>query len=96
MLRNRQSEIHIRLYPYEKEQVLRNARRCSLSLSEYARKLLLLGYEPKALSPIEVGRLMGVIYSVHDELTAIGKSELAADLRNAAIALQKACASEDG
>ena len=95
MLRNRQSEIHIRLYPYEKEQVLRNARRCSLSLSEYARKLL-LGYEPRALSPIEVGRLMGVIYSVHGELNAIGKSELAADLRNAAIALQKVCASEDG
>jgi len=93
MLRKRQTEIHIRLYPYEKEQVLRSARRSGLSLSEYVRKLL-LGYEPRALSPIEVGRLMGVIYSVHDELTAIGKSELAAELRNAAIALQRSCASE--
>ena len=90
MLQNKRGdELHIRLLQSEKQRIILAANKCGMTVSAYARDVL-LGYSPKAAPPLELDRLMQAIYKAHDYLTERGQKELADELRTAALDYQRA------
>ena len=87
--KKRKDELHIRLFSNEKWRISLAAKKCGMTVSAYARDVL-LGYSPKAAPPSELDRLMQAIYKVHDYLTERGQKELADELRTAALDYQRA------
>ncbi len=69
--RKRNLGINIRVTPQEKKKIVRNAKRCRLSVSEYLRKLA-MKIEPKALPPKEIEDSLMRLSEVADEIRAAG------------------------
>lgn len=66
---NKTISIYVRVTPKEKADMIRKAKKCGLSLSEYLRKRA-LGYEPRALLPdsfYELNTKLGTIYESTDD-----------------------------
>lgn len=84
MQKKREEELHVRLFPNEKQRIHLAAKKCGMSVSAYARDVL-LGYSPKPAPPSELERLMQAIYKVYDFLTERQETELASELRTAAV-----------
>lgn len=55
-MRERTVHVNLRVTEREKNVIIRNARKCGLSVSEFLRKLA-LGFIPKAMPPLEYQQL---------------------------------------
>ena len=67
-------QIHFRATEKERRAFQRNAAKCGMSLSAYLRALA-IGHEPKALPPIQYGKLVSVLSELYYEFQRQGKSE---------------------
>lgn len=63
-MRERTVHINIRVTEKEKDIIVRNARKCGLSVSEFLRKLA-LGYIPKAMPPFEYQQINQMMMSLY-------------------------------
>ncbi|MDR1816059.1 MAG: hypothetical protein LBR00_05185 [Clostridiales Family XIII bacterium] len=88
-MRNRTTQLNIRLSEHEMDRLKRNAARCGLSTSAYVR-MLVNGYAPKEMPPVEYGELMSAIYAVHAAIEETGGADDAAAIRRLTAALQGA------
>ena len=90
-MRARETHINVRTTQKEKAHFERNARQCGLSLSEYLRKLA-SGYEPKALPPLDYGKLMRLITNLYIDFNETGQDQYAKLLINVLLEMQEAIA----
>ena len=74
-MRSKNYGIHVRLTEQEKQKLLENARFCSLSLSEYLRRLG-LGKEVKAAITERDYRLFRMLNGLKAELPQLQKEEI--------------------
>lgn len=63
-MRERTVHINIRVTEKEKDIIVRNARKCGLSVSEFLRRLA-LGYIPKAMPPFEYQQINQMMMSLY-------------------------------
>lgn len=63
-MRERAVHINLRVTETEKDIIVRNARKCGLSVSEFLRKLA-LGYIPKAMPPVEYQQLNHMLMTIY-------------------------------
>ena len=63
-MRERAVHINLRVTETEKDIIVRNARKCGLSVSEFLRKLA-LGYIPKAMPPFEYQQINHTLMSIY-------------------------------
>ena len=88
-MRNRNTQLNIRLSESEMDNLSRNARRSGLSKSNYIR-MLVNGYVPKESPPIEYNQLIRAMTDVYSELKLQHSSEAAKELQTAILQLQAA------
>jgi len=88
-MRNRDSQLNIRLSQSEMDKLTRNARRSGLSKSNYIR-MLVNGYVPKESPPIEYNQLIRAMTNVYSELKLQHSDEASKELQSAILKLQAA------
>ncbi len=88
-MRNRNTQLNIRLSQSEMDKLTRNARRSGLSKSNYIR-MLVNGYVPKESPPIEYNELIRAMTDVYSELKLQHTDEAAKALQTAILQLQAA------
>ena len=88
-MRNRNTQLNIRLTPVEHDKVSYNSRKANLSVSGYIR-MLINGYVPKESPPVEYEQLMKRLSEVYTKLAAGNYSADAAELRQIILSLQAA------
>ena len=88
-MRNRTTQLNIRLSQSEMDMLTRNARRSGLSKSNYIR-MLVNGYIPKESPPIEYNQLIRTMTDVYSELKLQYTDETAKELQTAILQLQAA------
>ena len=88
-MRNRTTQLNIRLSQSEMDMLTRNARRSGLSKSNYIR-MLVNGYIPKESPPIEYNQLIRTMTDVYSELKLQHLDETAKELQTAILQLQAA------
>ena len=86
-MRNRNTQLNIRLTSVEHDKVLFNSKKANLSVSGYIR-ILINGYVPKEAPPIEHEQLMKRLTEVYAKLSA-GNYD-AGELRQIILLLQAA------
>jgi len=88
-MRNRNTQLNIRLSESEMDKLSRNARRSGLSKSNYIR-MLVNGYVPKESPPVEYNELIRAMTDVYSELKLQYTDEAAKELQTAILQLQTA------
>ena len=88
-MRNRNTQLNIRLSQSEMDKLTRNASRSGLNKSNYIR-MLVNGYVPKESPPIEYNQLIRAMTNVYSELKLQHSSEAAKELQTAILQLQAA------
>ena len=88
-MRNRDTQLNIHLSQSEMDKLTRNARRSSLSKSNYIR-MLVNGYVPKESPSIEYNQLIRAMTDVYSKLKLQHSSEAAKELQTAILQLQAA------
>ena len=86
-MRNRNTQLNIRLTPAEHDKVLYNSKKANLSVSGYIR-MLINWYVPKETPPVEYEQLMKRLTEVYTKLSA-GNHD-ATELRQIILLLQAA------
>lgn len=93
-MRNRSNQLNIRLTQQEANVLKRNSKKAGLSQSGYLR-MLINGYHPKPLPPMEYHQLTQDLVTIHAALQNAGYREEAADLRKTLLKLQEVYAAPE-
>ena len=88
-MRNRNTQLNIRLSQSEMDKLTRNARCSGLSKSNYIR-MLVNGYVPKESPPIEYNQFIRTMTDVYSELKLQHTDEAAKELQTVILQLQAA------
>jgi hypothetical protein len=86
-MRNRNTQLNIRLTPVEHDKVLFNSKKANLSVSGYIR-MLINGYVPKEAPSVEYEQLMKRLTEVYTKLSV--ENYDTAELRHVILLLQAA------